>query len=78
MTIDGKFYRELRCPNCRRLLYYEYVYAGRVAINCRSCDELVEVTFKHPKTKENIDVIDKEFTAKNEAEKSQQGKGVKE
>jgi phage FluMu protein Com len=47
MKINDKFYRELRCKNCRKLICYEYVYAGRIAHTCSRCEELTEFTFKH-------------------------------
>lgn len=61
-TINDKLYREIRCPDCRRLLGYEYVYAGRLAFYCNRCGELVELDFKHAQTKENIGIIKDEFT----------------
>lgn len=61
MTINGKFYRELRCNYCRALWGYEYVFAGRFAWNCVKCGELNEYNFKHTKTKENTDIIKEEF-----------------
>lgn len=73
MTLNEKFYRELRCPNCHRLLGHEYIFAGRLAIFCRSCEELCEFSFKHPKTKENMDTIDKEFTVSNPETETREG-----
>lgn len=64
-TFNDKFYREIRCPNCRRLLGYEFIYAGRLAFNCSRCGEFVELDFKHVQTKENIDTIKNDFSVQN-------------
>lgn len=61
MKINEKFYRELRCNNCRALWGYEYIFAGRIAWTCHKCAELNEFNFKHTKTKENTDIIKQEF-----------------
>lgn len=44
-TIVGKFYRELRCPKCRKLICEEYIYQGRVKFTCYRCDEITEFNF---------------------------------
>lgn len=64
MTINEKFYREIRCFHCRKLLGYEYVIAGRLAFNCPRCGELNEFTLKSIKSPEVTATIDKEFTMK--------------
>jgi len=64
-TINDKFYREIRCNNCRKLFGYEYIYAGRQAFFCPRCNELNEFNFKHIQTKENLCIIKNEFTALN-------------
>lgn len=61
-SIEGRFYREVRCPNCHKLLGYEYVFAGRLLFNCSRCSEMVVLNFKHIKTKENVTAIAEEFT----------------
>ncbi len=61
-TINDKFFREIRCPNCHRLLGYEFVFAGRLAFGCPRCGELCEFNFKHTKTKENVTEIEKQFS----------------
>lgn len=50
MNINGKIYRELRCRNCRKLICYEYVYAGRIGYNCPRCGEFTEQVFKSLRT----------------------------
>lgn len=61
--IDGKPYREVRCNACHALICYEYIFAGRIAIdNCPKCGEKSVFTYKHIKTTNNVEVIDKEFT----------------
>lgn len=61
MKIDDKFYRELRCQNCRKFVIYEYVLAGRLAFTCPRCGELSEWKFKHFKTAENVQKVDAEY-----------------
>lgn len=63
ITLNAKAYREVRCPHCRKLICYEYVFAGRLAFTCPRCGELSEVNFKHVQTKENTDTIKKDFTS---------------
>lgn len=38
MIKDGKFWKEVRCTNCRRLLALEYIFEGRIEIKCK-CGE---------------------------------------
>lgn len=64
MVINGKIYREVRCKGCRKLICYEYVFAGRIAFHCPRCSEFNELDFKHLKTRENEDKIDTDFTVK--------------
>lgn len=65
-TINDKFYREIRCKNCRKLFGYEFVFAGRLAFTCNRCSELNEFEFKHIQTKENLDILKKEFSVEND------------
>jgi len=44
---DEKFFRELRCPKCHKLLLLEYIFRGRLAIKCK-CGEIVRVEYKTP------------------------------
>lgn len=44
---DEKFYREVRCAKCRRLLLLEYVFRGRIAIKCK-CGEMNRIEYKTP------------------------------
>ena len=62
MKINDKLYRELRCQKCRKLICYEYIYAGRIAFNCPRCSELTQIELKYAKTKDNVDTIDKDYT----------------
>lgn len=64
ITINDKEYRELRCKACRKFFIYEYIYAGRMAIQCQRCNELNEFEFKHLNTTENKATIKKEFSLK--------------
>jgi phage FluMu protein Com len=66
MTINGNVYRELRCKSCRKLICYEYVFAGRLAYHCPRCGELNEIEFKKMKTTEVENVVNKEFTVNME------------
>ena len=72
-TINDKLYREIRCPNCRRLLGYEYIYAGRLAFYCNRCGELTEMDFKHTQTKENVAIIKDDFTVASKKPESKEG-----
>lgn len=47
LKIDDKFYKEIRCTACRRLLAMEYIYSGRIMIKCR-CGEMNTITYKTP------------------------------
>jgi len=66
ITLNEKPYREARCKACRKLICYEYVFAGRLAFSCPRCGELNEINFKHLNTKENTDRISSEFTVNSE------------
>lgn len=61
--IDNKPYREVRCPNCHALICYEYVFAGRIALDtCPKCGQKSIFTFKHSKNKSNQNIIDDQFS----------------
>lgn len=64
-TINEKFYRELRCEQCRKLIAYEYLYAGRLMLVCPRCKKENIIIFKHTGTKENVDIINQEFSLSN-------------
>lgn len=64
ITINNKEYRELRCNKCRKFFIYEYIFAGRMAMQCPRCGELNEFEFKHLNTTENKATIKKEFSLK--------------
>lgn len=61
ITLNGTQYRELRCNKCRKLICYEYVFAGRIAFVCPRCGEMTEIVFKHTDTKENSDTMKKHY-----------------
>ena len=65
LTYNDKPYREVRCPQCRKLICYEYIFAGRLAFNCPRCGEFFSIDFKHMKTKSNEDIIEKDFISSN-------------
>lgn len=65
IEINGKNYRELRCVNCRKLICYEYIFAGRIVYLCPRCGHNNNFNFKHLPTKENDDTIKNEFTMDN-------------
>ena len=65
MKINDKLYRELRCNKCRKLICYEYIYAGRIAFNCPRCGELSEVELKYLKTTDNMKVMDNDYSINN-------------
>lgn len=69
LTYNGKPYREVRCPHCRKLICYEYVFAGRIAFNCPRCGEFIEIDFKHMKNKQTTSIIDSEFVKNSNDEK---------
>lgn len=47
IEIKEKKYREIRCPNCRKLLGYEYVVAGRLAFICPRCSQTTDFEMKY-------------------------------
>lgn len=49
ITVDGQPYREFRCMKCRNLLGLEYIFAGRLQIKCRKCNEMNTIDFKTTK-----------------------------
>lgn len=65
ITLNNKPYREMRCKACRKLICYEYVFAGRVAFTCPRCGELNEFVFKHLRTDDNKDEIQTEFSVQD-------------
>lgn len=60
---QNKFYRELRCIKCRRLLALEYVFRGRLAIKCK-CGELNCIEYRTPI--KNIERIEAQEITNNE------------
>lgn len=65
MKINDKLYRELRCNKCRKLICYEYIYAGRVAFNCPRCGEFNEVELKYLRTTDNMKLVADNYTINN-------------
>ena len=53
IQLNGKIYRELRCPHCRKLICYEYVHTGRVAFQCPRCGKFSNFNFKSMEAKED-------------------------
>mgnify|MGYP000937870973 FL=1 len=45
---NSEFWKEVRCSKCRKLLAYEYIFAGRLLIKCYNCNELNKITYKTP------------------------------
>lgn len=43
-----KFYKEIRCYKCRRLLGWEYIYNGRLMIKCPWCNFKNSINYKTP------------------------------
>lgn len=64
ITIKGKVYRELRCENCRDLICFEYIFAGRIAYPCPRCGHTNIFNFPYLKTKSVTDTMEKEFEIK--------------
>lgn len=62
ININGESYRELRCVGCRKLIMFEYIFAGRAAYICSRCGQTSTFKFKHLPTKHSKDTINKEFT----------------
>jgi len=46
---NKRFWRELRCKECRKLFCYEYVYNGRIKWKCTRCKTENTQVFKTPK-----------------------------
>ena len=61
---EEKFYRELRCHSCRKLLALEYVFRGRLAIKCPKCGENNVIEYKTPINR--IERIERQFSINNE------------
>lgn len=49
IELNNKFWKEVRCSDCRRLLAYEYIFNGRLFIKCPHCNELNKIEYKTPK-----------------------------
>lgn len=45
----GRFYREVRCINCRSWLCDEYLFSGRLKLKCFRCGTVLSLEFKHTK-----------------------------
>lgn len=63
--IDDKPYREVRCQHCHALICFEYIFAGRIAVDkCPKCGKKSVYTYKHIKTADNQTIINDEFSVK--------------
>jgi LSD1 subclass zinc finger protein len=49
LQVFDKFWKEVRCSNCRTLLAYEYIFNGRLMIKCPKCNEHNVVNYKDNK-----------------------------
>lgn len=57
IQINGRIYRELRCPApCRKLICYEYVHNGRIAVQCPRCGKFTNFDFKSLEKQEKVDL----------------------
>lgn len=43
---DNGYMREFRCIKCRKLLGLEYIYSGRLSIQCPRCGTLNNMDFQ--------------------------------
>lgn len=48
---QGRVYREIRCTECRAWLADEYLYSGRLVLQCFRCGAIIKITFKHTRDK---------------------------
>lgn len=62
IVIKGQKYRELRCAYCRKLVCFEYIFAGRVVFDCPRCGKSSIFNFKHLPTRDAKATIENEFT----------------
>lgn len=72
MKFDDKLYRELRCSGCRKLICYEYIFAGRIYYKCPRCEHENVFEFKHLRTGDNLKNIE-EFEIKSNKVKNVKG-----
>lgn len=47
-SVNGEFYKEIRCSKCRKLLANEYIFAGRILIKCYNCGEFNKIVYRTP------------------------------
>lgn len=45
---QDKFYKEIRCAKCRKLLGLEYIFRGRLLLKCPKCKEMNHIEYKTP------------------------------
>lgn len=50
ININNRFWREIRCYECRKLLGYEYIYSGRLVIKCPKCKTENIIKYRTPKS----------------------------
>jgi DNA-directed RNA polymerase subunit RPC12/RpoP len=53
VEINGKLYREIRCPNCKHMIGYDHDLLGTFGYNCPKCGIFSSITFKQLKTASN-------------------------
>lgn len=49
IEVDGKYYKEVRCTQCRKLLLHEYIFVGRLAVKCPRCKKLNTIEYRASK-----------------------------
>lgn len=63
LEVFGKFWKEVRCGQCRTLLAYEYIFNGRLMIKCPKCNDVNTVNYK--KNKAAVQEMFKNFDRPN-------------
>lgn len=64
IEINGKKYKEIRCYKCQKFIVYANISAGIMFYQCPKCGFLNEFIFKYLKTKENLNLLKKNYTYK--------------
>lgn len=49
IEVNSEFWKEVRCEKCRRLICYEYVFAGRIMYKCPHCNHVAKIDYRTPK-----------------------------
>lgn len=50
---DGEIVREIRCNKCQTWLCDQYIFQGRLILQCHECGYKFKTVFKHQKDKLN-------------------------